>query len=67
MKITKDEIVKMKDEIYSFAKRYGIGRSEFCVFFNGKMTRNVSKNWRKTIVRTKNNVNPLDYCEYFPE
>lgn len=67
MKISKEEIVKMKDEIYAFAKKYGIGRGEFCVFFNGKMTCNVSKNWRKTIIRTKDNVNPLDYCEYFPE
>lgn len=31
------------------------------------MTCNVSKNWRKTIIRTKDNVNPLDYCEYYPE
>ena len=67
MKITKDEIVKMKDEIYAFAKKYGIGRGEFSVFFNKKMICNVSKNWRKTIIRTKDNVNPLDYCEYYPE
>ena len=67
MKITKSVITGMKDEIYSFCKAAGIPASEFTVFYNGKMSSNISKNWRKTKIGVTNNVNPLDYCEYYPE
>lgn len=67
MKITKNVIAGMKDEIYAFCKLCGIPKNEFCVFYNGKMSSNISKDWRKTVIRVTNDVNPLDYCEYFPE
>lgn len=67
MKITKQKIEDMKKDIYDFCKRYGINKYEFSIFFNGKKSSNVSKNWRKCRLGITENVDPHDYCEYFNE
>lgn len=64
--ITKKDIEKIKEEIIRFAKEKNIGK-DFSIFYNGEMfTYALNKDYRY-YPKIKKNVNPLDYCEYFPE
>ena len=67
MKITREDIVKMRDEIYKFCKKNDINKYEFTLFYNNRKEGNVSKNWRKCRLGKRYGVNPHDYCEYYSE
>ena len=67
MKITKKTIEHMKDDIYAFCKMHKISKWDFSVLYNGKMSCNISKNWRRGKLGVKENVDPHDYCEYYSE
>lgn len=71
-KITKETLLKIKDEIMEFAKKNDLGK-DFYIFVNNdvygyelyhKKGSEYQYYYRKC---HKKNVNPLDYCEYFDE
>lgn len=72
MKITKEVIEQIKDEIITFANRNKLGK-DFSIFCNNKMFGYKLVEAKKGSYRyyyrkmEKDNVNPLDYCEYYPE
>lgn len=64
--VTKNDLENIKDEIFAFAKEHDLGK-DFGVFCNGKKYGyDLNKHYRY-YKKTWDNVNPLDYCEYFPE
>lgn len=66
-KLTKPMIEELAKKIRQFARKNHLG-NDFGIFYNGKLAdMDYSKGWDKGRWKTKKNVNPLDYCEYFPE
>ena len=65
--ITKNDIENIKKEIVKFAKDNNLGK-DFSIFYNGKLfTYKVSHKNYKYYAKTYEDINPLEYCEYFPE
>ncbi len=69
-KYTKKDIEMLAKEIFAWAGRHRLGK-DFGIFYNGKMVhwqyaqqKNLEWDYKKEVVE---NVNPLDYCEWFPE
>ena len=69
-KYTKKDIENLVKEIFAWTERHDLGM-DFAVLYNGKMLhwhyaqqKNLEWDYEKEIVE---NVNPLDYCEWFPE
>ena len=63
--MTKKEIEKLANKVFRWASSNRCGK-DFGVFYNGKL-----KSWHydldlhKYVKRTRHDVNPLEYCEYF--
>lgn len=62
--LTKNDLEKLADKVAKWANQYG---KDWSIFYNGKRmgySFDLEKGYEKYI---QDDVNPIDYCEYFPE
>lgn len=65
MKYTKKDIEKLSGKVFRWASSNRCGH-DFGVFYNGKLKSwDYDLNLHKYVKKTKYDVNPLEYCEYF--